>query len=45
MFADNELVIDEGTIDNQVHITFINEHLFGVIPTEYGNPHGRITVF
>ncbi len=43
--ADNDLVIDEVTIDNQVLIAFISEHLFGVIPAEYGNPHGRITVF
>lgn len=44
MFADNELVIDEGTIDNQVLIAFISEHLSGVIPSEYGDPKGRITV-
>ncbi len=30
--ADNDLVIDEVTIDNQVLITFINEYLSGVIP-------------
>lgn len=44
MFADNELVIDEGPIDIQVLIAFICEHLSGVIQAEYGDPQGRITV-
>lgn len=44
MFAYNELVIDEGTIDNRVLITFINENLSEVISAEYGDPKGRITV-
>lgn len=44
MFADNELVIDGGTSDNQVLISFINERLSGVIPAEYGEAQGRITI-
>lgn len=44
MFIGNELVIDEGMLDNQVLIAFINEHLSGVIPSEYGDSQGRITV-
>lgn len=44
MFADNDLIIDEGTIDSQVLIAFVNERLSGVIPAEYGEVRGRITI-
>lgn len=44
MFTNNELVIDEGMIDSQVLITYINEQLSGIIPMKYGAPQGRITI-
>jgi 5'-nucleotidase/UDP-sugar diphosphatase len=44
MFKDNELVLDETMIDNQVLITYITEYLGGVVPAEYTEPQGRITV-
>ena len=44
MFMDNELVIDEGMLDNQVLITYINDWLSGTIDDSCGKTQGRITV-
>lgn len=44
MFADNELVIDEGALDYSVLIDYIKDNLGGTIGGEYSQPQGRITV-
>lgn len=46
MFMDNKILQDEAMIDNQVLITYIRDHLKGVVGEAYSNPYGegRITV-
>lgn len=44
MFMDNSLTLDEGMVDYQVLVTYINEHLGGNIGKEYEEPQGRIVV-
>ncbi|MCM1266564.1 MAG: bifunctional metallophosphatase/5'-nucleotidase [Bacteroidales bacterium] len=44
MFADDQLLIDEGMSDYQVLSTYIREHLGGTIGDEYGKEQGRIKV-
>lgn len=44
MFMDNELMIDEGMLDNQVLIAYINDRLNGTIDDSCGKTQGRITV-
>lgn len=44
MFKGAELVLDRTMIDNQVLITYIVDHLGGVVGDEYLEPQGRITV-
>ena len=46
MFMDNKVLQDEVMIDNQVLITYIRDHLKGVVGEAYSNPYGegRITV-
>ena len=46
MFMDNKVLQDEVMIDNQVLITYIRDHLNGVVGEAYKNPYGegRITV-
>ncbi len=44
MFMDNELLVDEGIIDNQVIITYLTEHLSGALGSKYSATEGRITV-
>lgn len=44
MFADNELIIDEGMLDYQILITYITENLKGNLGTLYSDTNGRITV-
>lgn len=45
-FMDNTIVQDETVIDNEALITYIQDHLGGVIGQEYADPYGqgRITV-
>lgn len=45
-FMDNKLLQDEVMIDNQLLITYIRDHLGGVVGEEYANPYGdgRITI-
>lgn len=46
MFMDNKVLQDEVMLDNQVLITYIRDHLNGVVGEAYANPYGqgRITV-
>lgn len=44
MFMDDKLLVDESMPDNQVLITYIVDHLDGVVPADYAEPQGRITV-
>ncbi len=46
MFMDNKVLQDEVMIDNQVLITYIRDHLDGVVGEQYANPYGegRITI-
>ena len=46
MFMDNKVLQDEVMIDNQVLITYIRDHLDGVVGEQYANPYGegRITM-
>ncbi len=46
MFTDNKVLQDEVMIDNQVLITYIRDHLDGVVGEQYANPYGegRITI-
>lgn len=44
MFTDNETVIEEGMVDYQILITYISDHLGGIIGERYSAPDGRITV-
>lgn len=44
MFMDNPLILDEGTMDYQVLIDYIANHLGGTIGKEYAVPQGRIVV-
>ncbi len=45
-FMDNKLLQDEVMIDNQLLMTYIRDHLGGVIGEEYADPYGqgRITI-
>lgn len=44
VFKDNELLMDEGMSDYQVVITYIVDHLNGIIGDKYKDIEGRITV-
>ncbi len=44
MFMDNTILVDETMLDNEVLINYITETLGGVVPAEYAEPQGRITV-
>lgn len=44
MFMDNTLLLDSISLDNAALITYMNEHLGGVIGEEYAEPQGRITI-
>ena len=44
MFMDNTILVDETMLDNEVLINYITETLDGVVPEEYAEPQGRITV-
>lgn len=44
MFTDNVFLIDEGMQDYQVLVTYMDEHLGGVIGSEYGQTQERIVV-
>lgn len=44
MFMNDKLIVDESMPDNQVLITYIVDHLDGVVPADYAEPQGRITV-
>lgn len=44
MFMTDKLIVDESMPDNQVLITYIVDHLDGVVPDTYAKPQGRITV-
>lgn len=44
MFLNDELLIDEGMIDNQVLITYIKDHLNGVLSEKYSAIEGRIII-
>lgn len=44
MFADNEMVVEEGMVDYQILITYISDYLGGSIGEQYSSPDGRITV-
>ena len=44
MFKNDKLIVDESMPDNQVLITYIVDHLDGVVPADYAEPQGRITV-
>ena len=41
MFADNVFLLDSVMVDNQVLITYITEHLGGVVGDEYAEPYGQ----
>lgn len=44
MFMDNEMVVEEGMVDYQILITYINDYLNGTVGERYSAPEGRITV-
>ena len=44
MFMGDKLLVDESMPDNQVLITYIVDHLDGVIPADYAEPQGRIVI-
>ena len=45
MFVNDKYLLDKSMLDNQVLITYIRDHLGGVIPADrYKAPQGRITV-
>ena len=44
MFRDNELLIDEGMIDNQILITYITQVLNGNLSEKYSAIEGRIII-
>lgn len=44
MFMDNTLLLDSICLDNAALITYMNDHLGGVIGEEYAEPQGRITI-
>lgn len=46
LFMDNTLLQDEVMVDNQALITYIRDHLGGVVGADYANPYGqgRITI-
>ena len=41
---DNDYIIDEGMLDYQILIAYVDEALGGVIGEEYAQPQGRILV-
>ena len=47
MFRNNNIIVQPVILDNKVLITYIEEHLGGVVGSEYANPYGqgRITVY
>lgn len=44
LFMDNAYIIDEGMLDYQILIAYVDEALGGVIGEEYAQPQGRILV-
>ena len=44
IFTDNVFLIDEGATDYEVLISYITDHLSGIVGDTYGQPEGRITV-
>ena len=44
MFMNDKLIVDESMPDNQVLITYIVDHLDGVVPETYAEPQGRIVI-
>lgn len=44
MFMDNNAVVEEGTVDYQILIDYINEDLGGVIGSDYADTQNRIIV-
>ncbi len=44
LFMDNDYIIDEGMLDYQILIAYVDEALGGVIGEEYAQPQGRILV-
>lgn len=44
MFVDNVFIIDEGMLDYEVVIQYLTGTLGGVVPAEYFQPEGRITI-
>lgn len=44
MFQNDELLINEGMLDNQVLMTYVIEKLGNEVTAEYAKPQGRITV-
>ena len=44
MFQNDELLIDEGMIDNQVLMTYIVDILEGNLKDKYADIEGRITI-
>lgn len=44
MFQKDNLLINEGMLDNQVLMTYVTEDLGGTVPETYAEPQGRITI-
>ena len=46
MFRDNKVVVQPVILDNQILITYIQDHLNGAVGEDYANPYGqgRITI-
>ena len=44
MFQNDELLINEGMLDNQVLMTYVIEKLGNEVTAEYAEPKGRITI-
>lgn len=41
MFKDNKILKDEVAVDNEILITYLTEHLNGVVGSDYANPAGQ----
>lgn len=41
MFRDNEIVVQPVLLDNQILISYIQDHLKGTVGKEYSNPYGQ----
>jgi hypothetical protein len=41
MFKDNKILKDEVAVDSQILITYLTEHLNGVVGNDYANPTGQ----